>query len=310
MKNFSAETAKKILTNEIKVKELLKMYPEFSEDVLKEIEAIKKESPESMAAAVLGKYSADVKLAQKKIAESGFNQKAINAFLPKIIKARFAYYLLEQTSGGGVSSKKPLRLNLWDGMILQRLLFKAGLERKPVSVKQFKLAWNFIINKKILLPLLIDKGIYCFYSKELIVGLSNIIAGRKCHEIAAGDGTLTRFLNESGTECGSSDDYSWENYIAYPDFVEKADAKTALKKYSPQVVICSWPVPKNSYEKFVFQTDSVETYIVIGTRNPNVTCDFELYNSIKDFSMEPDEVLSSYILPQSKENAVFVFRRK
>jgi hypothetical protein len=159
------------------------------------------------------------------------------------------------------------------------------------------------------MPLLNDKGIYCFYPKELIDGLTTIIGQRKCHEIAAGDGTLSRFLNENGTECAASDDYSWEKHIAYPDFVERADAKTALKKYKPDAVICSWPVPGNTYEKHVFQTDSVELYIVIGTSNPKLTGNFDLYNSISHYSMELDEKLSTLIIPPSKENAVYIFRR-
>ena len=64
------------------------------------------------------------------------NEKTIDTFLPVVIKARFAIYLLEQTNiavaATSQNTVKPLRLNLWDGTILQKLLFKQGLERKPV----------------------------------------------------------------------------------------------------------------------------------------------------------------------------------
>jgi hypothetical protein len=92
--------------------------------------------------------------------------------------------------------------------------------------------------------------------------------------------------------------------------VEKADAKTALHKYSPEVVICSWPVANNTYEKHVFRTSSVQLYIVIGTKNPTVTGNFETYHSADNFYMEYSERLSTLILPPSDDNAVYIFRRK
>lgn len=159
------------------------------------------------------------------------------------------------------------------------------------------------------MPLVNKKGIYCFYSKALIRELSIIIGDKRCLEIAAGDGTLTKFLNDNGTKCIATDDYSWEHYITYPDFVENVDAKTALNKYSPEVVLCSWPVPKNTYEKHVFKTRSVELYIVIGTNNPRHTGDFESYRSVENFTMEKNDKMSSLILPPSDENAVYIFRR-
>ncbi|MNP65762.1 hypothetical protein D3C76_1613850 [compost metagenome] len=91
--------------------------------------------------------------------------------------------------------------------------------------------------------------------------------------------------------------------------MEQADAKTALQKYRPEVVLCSWPVRKNTYEKHVFKADSVELYIVIGTKDPTFTGDFEAYHSAVYFEMELREHLSSLVLPPSEQNAVYIFRR-
>jgi hypothetical protein len=250
-------------------------------------------------------------MASEKISKSNMNEKTIDAFLPLIIKARFAIYLLEQLTIGTSSQKntQTIRFNLWDGTILQKLLFKKEFERKPVALNTFKFFWRFIINKNILMPLVNKRGIYCFYSKSFIKELSALIGNKNCLEIGAGDGTLTRFLNEENIKCTATDNYSWEQYITYPSFVEKADAKISLNKYKPEVVICSWPVPKNSYEKHVFKTDSVELYIVIGTRNPTFTGDFDSYHSVDNFTMELNEHLSSLILPPSDENAVYIFKR-
>ncbi|AWB44718.1 SAM-dependent methyltransferase [Paenibacillus sp. CAA11] len=312
MRNFSGETARKILVDEINVETLLKLYPDYQEEVLQEIKALKNSDKPNFIKAILDKYTYSAKIAKNKISTSGMNERTIKVFLPDIIKARLAFYLLEQLNviASSNTTNNSVRFNLWDGTILQKLLFRRGFERKPVSVRVFRIFWRLIINKRVLLPLVNQKGIYCFYSKELIKELSVLIGEKSCVEIGAGDGTLTAFLNKQQLlECRATDDYSWKHYITYPDFVEKADSKTALNKYQPKAVICSWPVPKNTYERHVFQSDSVDLYIVIGTKNATYTGDFETYYNQQCFSMELDEHLSSLILPPSDENAVYIFRR-
>lgn len=312
MRNFTKDTAKKILTNEINVEALLLQYPEYQEEVLRELSVIQNTNESNVIHAIIDRYTVSARIAIDKINKSHLNDKTVNTFLPKIIKARFAMLLLENLNIT-VSSKtltKNVRFNLWDGTILQKLLFSKGLERKPVSLGLFKFFWSFVINKKVLMPLVNKKGIYCFYSKALIKELSSLIGNKKCLEIAAGDGTLTKFLNEENINCNATDDYSWGHYITYPTFVEKADVKTALHKYSPEVVLCSWPVPKNSYEKHVFKANSVNLYIVIGTTNPAYTGDFDSYYSVEKYTMELSKRLSSLIVPPSNDNAVYIFRRK
>ncbi|KHL97109.1 SAM-dependent methyltransferase [Paenibacillus sp. IHB B 3415] len=311
MRSFSKDIAERILTNQIEVNILLQQYPEYQAEVLKEIGVLKNEHESRLIHAIIGKYTASAKMAGSKIQKSNFNEKTINAFLPNLIKARMAIYLLEQLniaiSSKTISSK--VRFNVWDGIILQRLLFRKGFDRKEVSLRWFHLFWRFITDKKILMPLVNKKGIYCFYSKPLIEELVKLTDNKRCLEIGAGDGTLTKFLNKKNVQCVATDDYSWEHYIHYPDFVERLDARAALFKYSPEVVLCSWPVPKNSYEKHVFKKASVGVYIVIGTRSSAYTGDFEAYVNNGMFTMELDEHLSSLVLPSSAENAVYVFRR-
>ncbi|WP_340020803.1 hypothetical protein MHI24_17495 [Paenibacillus sp. FSL K6-1096] len=312
MQPFNKIDAQQILMNEIDTSTLLREYPEYKEEVLQEIQRLTSNQQTSLIHNLLSKYTSSAKLAKSKILKSGFNQTTVDAFLPDIIKARFAIYLIEQlqlaVSTGTASGS--VRFNLWDGFILQKLLFKRKLERKPVSLPLFRLFWPVIIRKKVLMPLVNKQGIYCFYSSRLIKELSALIGDQKCVEIAAGDGTLTRFLKDNGTNCIATDDHSWAHYITYPEDVEKADAKAALNKYAPQVVICSWPVPKNNYEKHVFSSNSADMYIVIGSRDPAITGDFDTYTRADHFSMELNESLSRLILPPSEDHAVYIFRRK
>ncbi|NQX48194.1 SAM-dependent methyltransferase [Paenibacillus tritici] len=312
MQTFNKAVAEQILRNEVDTRTLLSEYPEYKDEVLLEINAISSRGRSNLIQHSLRKYTSSATIAKNKIVKSGFNQTTINTFLPHIIKARFAIYLIEQLqfAVSSETSAGPVRFNLWDGFILQRLLFREKLVRKPVSLILFRVFWKLIINPKILMPLVNKQGIYCFYSKPLIKQLSALIGDRECLEIAAGDGTLTGFLNDNGTPCTATDDYSWAHYISYPAHVVRADAKTALNRYAPKVVICSWPVPGNPYEKHVFHSGSVEMYIVIGTRDPAITGDFDSYYNAKDFDMELNEELSRLILPPSEDNAVYIFTRK
>ncbi len=312
MRNFTKDTAKKIMANEIDAEMLLARYPEYKKEALDEFGAINEKSGADEIIAVIDRYKAKAKTANDRINKSGFNEKTIRVFLPDIIKARIALHTLGQWTAAVSSThvSKNVRFNFWDGTILQRLLFHQKFERKPVSLGLFRFFWPFITDKKILMPLVNQRGIYCFYSKPLIRALAQMMAGKTCLEIAAGDGTLTKFLQEAGVDCKATDDYSWSHYITYPAFVEKIEARAALQRDQPEIVICSWPVQGNAFEKMVFKTASVSLYIVIGTKNPLYAGDFAAYTDTEAFTMETDVKLSALVLPPSDGNAVYIFRRK
>lgn len=118
---FSKTAAEQILRNETDTRTLLSEYPEYKEEVLLEINALSSQKRAKLIQHLLASYTSSAKIAKSKIVKSGFNQTTINAFLPNIIKARFAIYLIEQlqltVSTESVSG--PVRFNLWDGYILQ-----------------------------------------------------------------------------------------------------------------------------------------------------------------------------------------------
>lgn len=311
MKEFTKETAENILRNKIDAKTLTLQYPELKEIVMKDFSKINKASSAKEIMAIVNTHKAKAHFALERIQKSGVEQKTVKSFLPDIIKARIAIYMLEQLNLAIQSGQHSgrVRFNLWDGFILQRVLFKKGLERKPVSLLVFKLLWPLIINKKILMPLVNKKGIYCFYSKQLLNQIANLIGNTKCLEIGAGDGTLTNFLRGVGVTCDATDDYSWEHYINYPAYVEKLEATQALAKYKPDTVICSWPPPGNPFEKSIFAMESVKLYIVIATKNPAFAGNHDTYQEQKGFTMEYSQQLSSLVLPPSEDHAIYIFRR-
>lgn len=239
------------------------------------------------------------------------NRKSQQVRISEHVQTRITYLAIKNygmAAATGIKEGK-VRFNVFNGMIVQSLLFSRDLERKPASLFWFRTLWPFVWQKNLLMPLAETKGIYCFYSKELIVALANMIGSRSCLEIAAGDGTLARFLKDHGVQITATDSGSWKHAVDYPDFVKRLDARKALKAYSPEVVICSWPPAKNDFERHVFKTRSVQLYIVIGSRLNFAAGNWRAYNAQSTFSIEEDRALSRLVLPPELGSAVHVFSR-
>ena len=160
------------------------------------------------------------------------------------------------------------------------------------------------------MPLVQERGIYCFCSRELVAALARLLGPLPCVELAAGDGTLSRFLRAAGVEITATDDQSWGHRVTYPADVVKLEARRALAELSPRAVICSWPPPGNAFERRVFTTPSVELYVVIGSRHRFATGDRASYDRQDRFTGGPEEALSRLVLPPEIDPAVLVFRRR
>lgn len=239
----------------------------------------------------------------------------LESILSQYVRSRMAHESVKKlclsthAANSGVKKGK-LRFNLFNGFVAQKLLFARALERKPVSLFWFRLFWPMVWQKKRLMPLVQPKGIYCFYSRELIEELATMIASRNCLEIGAGDGTLTRFLSEYGVKLNATDSHGWYQTIKYPEWVSKLDAQEALAKYSPEVVLCSWPPSQNDFERYVFNTSSVQLYIVIGSAHQFAFGNWKDYRLQTAFELGEDKRLSALVLPPELGSAVYVFRRK
>lgn len=202
-----------------------------------------------------------------------------------------------------------VRLNRFNGRLLQRTLFEHGLVRKPVTLKSFHKAWRLAWQRRRLMALVQPKGIYCFYSAELIDELVSLIGERSALEIGAGDGTLSRFVLDAGGSIVATDDHSWTHAIEFPDFVRKQDAGKALRSHQPQVVICSWPPLKNRFERDIFTTRTVETYLLITSRNEFEAGNWDLYDRQTNFEMVERPDLGRLVLPPEIDPVVIEFRR-
>jgi len=267
--------------------------------------------PEEIEAFVVGAREAAAPFRQR-LNKSHKNPQVFASALPYLVRARMAELAAKsvlQAAALGASGGR-VRFGLWSGFLVQRLFFSRGLVRKPVSLSAFRFWWRFVTQKRLLMPLVQPRGIYAFYSRELVLGLAARIGERPCLEIAAGDGTLTRFLSEAGTTVRAIDDQSWAHVIRYPEQVEKMDAAAALARYQPKVVLCSFPPPKNPFEQKILATPSVDLYLVLTTRHRFAAGDWSAYQSQSDFDWHADEGLARLLLPPEIDPQVLVFERK
>ena len=243
---------------------------------------------------------------------NGNNLKTLEAALPYLIRSRMSLLAVDKClflAATGVSTGS-VRFNWLNGYVMQKLLFHQDLIRKPVSLRWFRFWWRLNSQKRLLMPLVQKKGIYCFYTRQLITTLAGVIGQQSCLEIAAGDGTLSRFLADEGVNVTATDNQSWQHAIEYPDDVQHMEAKQALQQYQPQVVICSWPPPANHFERSVFSTKSVQLYVVIGSRYHFASGNWVDYAKQENFNYTIDPELSNLVVPPELESAVLIFQKK
>lgn len=240
------------------------------------------------------------------------NATVASAALPFLVRERMAKLAIEKTAFALAARQTSgiVRLDLWSGLLVQKLFFERGLERKPVSLAAFRLLWPLVRRKRIVMPLVNGRGIYCFYSRPLVRELAALAAGRECLELGAGDGTLARFLAAEGVTVHATDDGSWSHVVRTGAAVEKLEARQALHRHPAEVVLCSWPPPGNRFERQVFQTPSVKLYVVMGSRHRFASGDWEAYENQGGFDWGVDERLSALLLPPELDPVVLVFRRR
>jgi hypothetical protein len=308
VKSIDSDTILQWLHKKPTLKELCAKYPDEWERVQVELGAVMSQgTPEELQA-----YLKRLSIYCSVPVRGQGNKKTTESAVRQIIRYRMAHIAVKQhciSVATGIESGT-VRFNLLNGFVAQKLLFADGLERKPVSMFWFRLFWPLVWQKKLLMPLVQPEGIYCFYSRQLIAALAENIGTRSCLEIAAGDGTLTRFLVHMGTRIQASDDYSWKHSVRYPEWVARMDAKEALRLHAPEVVICSWPPAGNGFERQVFKTRTVQLYIVISSRHQFAAGNWRDYHHQSTFSFAEDAELSRLVLPPELDAGVYLFRRK
>jgi hypothetical protein len=247
-----------------------------------------------------------------RVARSRANPDVVASALPRIAAARMAELAAQRVlqSAAAGAAEGTVRFGLWTGWLVQRLLFARGLDRKPASLRAFRLLWPLAAQRRLLMPLVQPRGIWCFYTGELVRELAQLIRGRSALEIGAGDGTLARFLAEAGVAIRATDDQSWPRKGGYPEAVERLDAEAAVARYRPQVVLCSFPPPNNRFERRVLRAPSVELYVAIASRHRFAAGDWSAYEETAIYRGGVDDRLSEMVLPPEIDPAVVVLQRR
>jgi hypothetical protein len=301
----------KWISEDARLQDLMDRYPEIWQNVGPKLVAIMEDGSEQKLRTFTDQAKSLEQTWRQRILKSRQNTKVIESAMPYLVESRMALLALSQCYQAAALGKASgrIRFNRLNGFIIQKLFFQRHLTRKPASLRWFRLWWPLVTQKRLLMPLVQKKGIYCFYSKELIEKLAGLIGRRTCLEIGAGDGTLTGFLKDAGVSIHATDDQSWKHVMEYPESVEQLGARQALEKYQPQAVICSWPPPGNTFEQRVFAVESVDLYIMIGSRFHFAAGNWKSYENQKKFSWGVNQELSSLVLPPELASAVLVFRR-
>lgn len=312
MKNEHPEKVMQWLQSKPSLDELGDRFPEVRESVRRELAEIVAGGSAAGLPGYLKRLMQAERVLEKKHHHSHGDLKTAAALVEQVARTRMAHLAIKQhliSEATGVE-KGTVRFNLLNGYLAQKLLFSNGLERKPVSLSWFRFIWPLLWQRRLLMPLVQPEGIYCFYSGLLVTALAELIGTRSCLEIAAGDGTLTRFLVDRGIAITATDDQSWKHEVKYPEFVVKRDAQEALREYTPEVVLCSWPPAGNAFEQQVFRSKSVQMYIVISSQHRFAAGNWEEYLSQSAFEFAENALLSRLVLPPELDAAVYIFRRK
>lgn len=312
MKHEHPEKVMKWLHSKPSQDELAAEFPELRDIVRRELAEIVASGTAAELPEYLKRMVQDERRMVKKYHSSRGDKKVAAALVQQAVRSRMAHLAIRQhlvSEATGIEKGK-VRFNLLNGYLAQKLFFVDALERKPVSLFWFRLVWPLLSQRRLLMPLVQPEGIYCFYSRQLVNALAALAGTRTCLEIAAGDGTLTRFMTDRGADITATDDHSWKHEVKYPEFVVRKDAQEALREYAPEVVLCSWPPAGNTFEQQVFRTRSVLMYIVIGSRYRFAAGNWEDYQAQSAFDFEVDEQLSRLVLPPELNSAVYIFRRK
>ena len=292
--------------------ELMERYPAEWEITGRDLVSILEDGRAQKLSDYALKAKSELEVWKNRIRKSGGNPKSIESALPRLIRNRMALLALDKcylAAAVGATTGK-IRFNLINGYLVQKLLFSRHLTRKPASLAWFRFWWPFVSQKRILMPLVQPRGIYCFYTRSFIKELAILIGSRSCLEIGAGDGTLSGFLRDAGVRIRATDDHSWSHTIHYSEMVEKLDARQALQRYRPEAVVCSWPPSGNDFERHVFTTRSVEFYAVIGSRYRFASGNWDAYATQGSFDWGVDQQLGKCILPPELDSAVLIFRRR
>lgn len=140
--------------------------------------------------------------------------------------------------------------NLEDGILSDIQIHKS--EQYSLSFENF--LFKTIIN---------EMGYYFLVTKTLIDNLSELLKGKRCLEIMAGNGFFSKQLINNGIDIVATDDFSWK--LANPEsHIKQYDAVEAVKTFKEQsdILIICWPYMDDTAYRAIKEWGSDKPIIV------------------------------------------------
>lgn len=306
MENFESLEA-----SPVTLEALSQQYPELWQKTRNAAEvALRSRNPENVFEFVTS-HAARANSWMNQWGASGRNSQIRNEVESHVVQSKMAKLILDEYLHALLEVQdENAKLSLFQKIALDRLCFDKNGYRKPVPGFWFDLIYKRVRARGRFISLLHQKGIYCLFSQTFFQRLKRVIGGASCLEVGAGDGCLSKSLQNLGVKVRATDNHSWTHRIQFPTYVESMCAKTAVDTYQAPVVICSWPPPGNSFEAHILKSPHLEKYVVVLSKSEFASGNWNAYRSQKRFEMNEVHELSKEILPAESQSRCYVFNRK
>lgn len=229
-----------------------------------------------------------------------------------VIKAQMTLLAIEQFCDV-MSGRAGVKPRMRDVMVMNFLFFARMKAGHVFSSESFDRVWSWIKDPIWAASELQRQGVWSVPTQDLSEKMAALCQGRRVLEVGAGNGLLCHSLKRHGVDITAVDDESWslggKSIRARGVEVQTMDATQALKQFSPEVVICSWAPVGNLFEREIFRTKSVQTYLVISSRHSFASGNWGAYREQKAFNCSTSEPLNSLIRPIEIEQQLLIFRR-
>jgi len=222
----------------------------------------------------------------------------------RVALEQYCRALQKQLLGGGAAG-------LWDRLLFHLLILPMATRTRALPCRLHHRVWGLLRNPAAVSAMLLEAGCYLIPPAELVSELRRVIGRRRTLEIGAGRGVLAGCLRHAGVDITAVDDRSWEGTIPIGREVLTMDGREALVRFQPQVVLCSWPPPGNTFERDVLAQPSVEMYIAILSRHRFASGDHQAYARAEGFRCLKAETgpMAAMLLPPEAGSILYLFMR-
>ncbi len=234
----------------------------------------------------------------------------------EVIKAQMTKLAIEQFIDAYTSPDK--KISLWEKLTLYWKILRPLEAGTLLTLKQLQTTWSKILSPGSAAMTIQNAGFWSIPTTDSCLALKGYIADRPVLELGAGRGAFVAGLKDVGVNIIGVDDMSWplakKTVKKATPFMEEISAEHALQQKKPSVVLSVWPPPGNLFERHVFNTPSVDLYMVILSAHQFASGNWSDYKAQDGrrgaFSCVTNESLNTLLRPIESEQRLLIFRRR